>query len=703
MRARNIFSDKLKAISFALIAGSVIFFVQVSWITWYDITVWNKDLGTIFFGSRSGEAMSLGIGITNIHYLLFGIFFLVSGLGLFYKIRIGTVNTKQILQVRKKNHGERRLLRRLLGEMRPYLLYFALIFVVSLSSIPLTLITPYSLKIIVDSVLSSQPLPSFMTTIVPGLANLSKDYLIALAIGILLATTVFIYLQSLLSIWLNNKIGNRVTLEMRARLFRAMQRLSIAYHDKKGTTDSTYSIQYDAPSFQWFTIDDLIPLVTSILTVVGMVVVMIFLDWQLALVALLVTPLFFGFTLVYQRRLRKQWRQVKTSESAAMSVVQESLTAIRIVKAFGQEEHENERFVSRSSESAKAALRVYLQGGIYDLSIGVVTAIGIAAVLFFGIRHVQFGILSLGELLILNYYLTQLYSPMKTIGSKVLSMQRSLAGVERFFAVLDEKPDVPEHPNARPLERAAGKITFESVSFEYEKGHPVLQDVSFVLPTGTRLGVIGPSGSGKTTLSSLILRFFDPTEGAIKLDDVNFMNYKIADLRNQFAVVQQDALFFSTTVSENIRFARPGATFDEIIAAAKGANAHDFITHLPKGYDTLVGERGMRLSGGERQRISLARAFLKDAPILILDEPTSSLDTQAEKAVLNAIERLMRGRTTLMIAHRVSTLRNCDVLLILENGKVSKMTTEVASVIRDILELGTETLEKKELLGKGVA
>jgi len=366
-----------------------------------------------------------------------------------------------------------------------------------------------------------------------------------------------------------------------------------------------------------------------------------------------------------------------------MAVAQETLGASRVVKAFGQEDQKSDQLISRYSESLSAALKVYVYGAVYNLLVGIVTALGLAAVLYIGIRHVQSNppLLSLGSLLVVNYYVTQLYSPLKNVGQKMLDMQMGLAGVERCHAVLDEKPDVPEAPNAIPLARAKGKIALQNVSFEYIPGHPVLQNVSFELPPGNCLGVVGPTGSGKTSLSNLLLRFFDATDGVITLDDVNLKNYKLADLRNQFAVVLQDTVLFSTTITENIRFARPQATVSEVVEAAAAANAHDFISDLPEGYDTRVGERGMKLSGGQRQRISLARAFLKNAPILILDEPTSALDINAEAAVLDAIQRLMKGRTTLMIAHRASALRNCNIILILEDGRVNRITTEVGSVL----------------------
>ena len=373
-----------------------------------------------------------------------------------------------------------------------------------------------------------------------------------------------------------------------------------------------------------------------------------------------------------------------------MAVAQESLGASRLVKSYGQEERKNKELVSHYDASLSASLKVQVDSAIYSLLVGVLTAAGLAAVLYIGIGHVP-GILTLGSLLVVNYYVTQLYGPLRNVGQSILDIQMSLTGIERYRAVLDEKPDVPESPNALPLARAIGKIAFQDVSFEYTKGHPVLHDVSFDLPSGNRLGVVGPTGSGKTTISTLLLRLFDPTKGLITLDGIDLREYKLADLRNQYAVVHQETVLFSTSVAENIRFARPNATIDEVIAAATAAKAHDFITSLPNGYDTLVGERGMKLSGGERQRISLARAFLKDAPILILDEPTSSLDVHTESAILDTIQELMKGRTTMMIAHRPTTLRDCNMILVLEEGRVSRMTSEVESVISDMQTVSVQT------------
>src|SRR2546430_419422 len=464
-------------------------------------------------------------------------------------------------------------------DLRPYLWPLVVLLIVSLLAVPMTLIFPLPIKLLVDSVLGSQPLPGYLTIFVGS--QVSTSLALWLAISILMAAAVLTYLQNLVNVWYSNKVGKRMTLDVRTRLFRQMQRLSIAYHDTMGAADSAYRTLNDAPMLRSFGIDSLIPLTTSILTLGAMILVMVFLDWQLALIALLVSPLMFLLTFVFRPRIRAGWRKFRASESAAMAVAQESLGASRLVKSYGQEERKNKELVSHYDASLSASLKVQVDSAIYSLLVGILTAAGLAAVLYIGIGHVQAGILTLGSLLVVNYYVTQLYRPLKNQGQSLLDIQMSLTGVERYRAVLDEKPDVPESPNALPLARAKGKIGFQNVSFEYVTGNPVLQNVSFDLPAGYCLGVVGPTGSGKTSLSSLLLRFFDPKEGAITLDDVDLRNYRLADLRNQFAVVHQETVPFSKTIAENIRFPRPDATMVEVIAASIASKAHDFITNLP--------------------------------------------------------------------------------------------------------------------------
>jgi ATP-binding cassette subfamily B protein len=320
--------------------------------------------------------------------------------------------------------------------------------------------------------------------------------------------------------------------------------------------------------------------------------------------------------------------------------------------------------------------------------LGLITAMGTAAVLLIGVLHVQWGILTLGGLLLVMGYLSQLYGPLSTISRKTASLQRHLASAERAFTLLDQAPDVAERPDAQPLARAEGSVTFRNVCFSYDGVQPVLRNISFDVPAGTRTGVAGRTGAGKTTLTSLLTRFYDPNGGQILVDGVDLRDYKVDDLRRQFAIVLQEPVLFSTSIAENIGYARPGASKDEIAQAARVANAHDFIVALPDGYDTNVGERGMRLSGGERQRIALARAFLKDAPILIMDEPTSSVDMKTEAGIMDAMERLMHGRTTFMIAHRLTTLENCDVLMVIDDGQLIDTTSNVQTAVRHAVESG---------------
>jgi ATP-binding cassette subfamily B protein len=373
-------------------------------------------------------------------------------------------------------------------------------------------------------------------------------------------------------------------------------------------------------------------------------------------------------------RLRRRSREVKKLETEALGVVYEVLTALRVVKAFGQEERELDRFASTSMRGVRERVNLNVAQGRLQLWVSLATAAGTAALLWLGASHVMSGQLTLGELLLVMSYLTQLYDPLKTTSRKVASLQSQLASLERAFALLDLEPDVRERKHARRLLRARGEIAFEDVSFEYEPGHAVLRDVTLTIPAGTRVGLAGRTGVGKSTMLHLLSRFFDPRSGRILLDGIDLRAYRVSDLRGQFAIVLQEPMLFSTSIGDNIAYARPSASREEVIEAARAANAHEFISRLPAGYDTMVGERGMRMSGGERQRIALARAFLKDAPLLLLDEPTSSVDTRTEAGILEALERLMRGRTSFMVAHRLGTLRTCDLLIQFDDSGRARVT-----------------------------
>jgi ATP-binding cassette, subfamily B, bacterial len=575
------------------------------------------------------------------------------------------------------HHSDLTLLRRLVRQARPSLPHIVVLLLLGLLSTPLALLTPLPLKIAVDSVIGSRPLPGFLDALLPAAAAGSSTAILILAAGLIVAVTLLSELVDLASSLLSAYTGEKLVLDLRARLFRHAQRLSLMYHDSRGTTDTAYRIQYDASSIRWIMTDVLPSLVTAVVMLGGMAYVTFRIDWRLALVALAVSPFLALSGWVYGQRLRRRWGKVYELDSSALSVVEEVLASIRVVQAFGQEAREGERFVYRSSESLRTRVHVaFIEGG-FSLVVGLITAAGTAAVLFVGVRAVLSGAFTLGDLLLVMGYLGLLYGPLNEISNSKATLQGALASAERAFSLLDKVPDVVERPDALPLVRASGTVVFRDVSFAYREDHRVLHDVSFEVYPGTRLGISGKTGAGKTTLMSLLTRFYDPTVGQVLLDGVDLRDYKLADLRNQFAIVLQEPVLFSTSIAENIAYARPEASKEEIVEAAKAANAHEFVVGLPRGYETEVGERGMSLSGGERQRIALARAFLKDAPILILDEPTSSVDTNTEAAIMEAMERLMRGRTTFMIAHRLSTLANCDARLQIEDGRVVKFDRRV--------------------------
>lgn len=567
------------------------------------------------------------------------------------------------------------LCRRLLQQARPYWVIIAIIFLIDLLATPLALLHPIPLRIAVDSVLGSEPLPGFLGVALPPGWTASPFARLCLAAILQVAIVFLMQLQSLGAYQLRTYAGEGMTLSFQSRLLHHAQRLSLAFHDLRGTADSIYRIQYDAPSIQWVSIYGLLPIVSSCLLFLAMLIVMVRLDWQLALVALAISPCLFYSARQFNLCMRGRYREAKLLASEALKVVQEVLTAIRVVQAFGGEQREQKRFERQTQQGIRARLQLTLAESVFGLIVNLTTAAGTALVMFIGIRSVQSGQLTLGELLMVLAYLAQLYGPIKSLSQNVARLQSSLAGAQRAFELLDECPDVVEHPQARPLRRARGALEFQDVSFSYDAKHPILHHLSFSIDAGTRLGIAGHTGAGKTTLINLVTRFYDPSAGRILLDGVDLRDYKLADLRRQFAIVLQEPVLFSSTIADNIAYASPEASDGEIIAAAKAAYAHEFITDLPDGYNTFVGERGMRLSGGERQRISLARAFLKNAPILILDEPTSSVDTQTESMIIDAMTDLMAGRTTLMIAHRLSTLERCDARLEIENGRLIGLTS----------------------------
>lgn len=579
-----------------------------------------------------------------------------------------------------KKNEKPSLVIRLFKETKSFWLMIVGIFLLEMLATPLALLTPIPIKIVVDNILGSDKLPGFLRFILPETFINSEQTLLILVVALQILIVFLVHMQYLGSYVLQTSCGQSITLIFREKLFRHVQRLSFMFHDTRGTADSIYRIQYDAPAIQNIAVYGVIPLASSVVKLIAMVFVITRINYQLTLIALSIAPLLFIFTQTFNSMMKRKYRDIKRVESSVLNIIQEVLTAVRVVKAFGREEHEQERFVDHSGQLIKKRIWLSYAESLFGLLINLTTAVGTAAILYVGVKNVQAKSMTLGELIIVITYINMLYSPLKSISKETANLQSSIVSAQRAFELLDEVPDVVNRPDAKHIDRFNGAVEYKNVSFSYDGRTQVLKKISFAVPAGARVGIIGKTGAGKTSLVSLLPRFYDPSEGQILIDGVDIREYKLEDLRNQFSIVLQEALLFSTSIRENIAYAKHGVGDKEIIEAAKAANAHDFIMQLPDKYDTLVGERGMRISGGERQRISLARAFLKNAPILLFDEPTSSVDTKTETFIMDAMDRLMKGRTTFMIAHRLSTVDKCDVLLEVVDGEVKVLRSNLSKV-----------------------
>lgn len=558
---------------------------------------------------------------------------------------------------------------RLFAACRPYWKRILALFALELLSAPFALLAPVPLKMVVDSSLNDRPLPApwlWLAEYLPG--SISFGVLI-LAVVLVITLALARQIQSIQASMMRAKVQQYILLDFRSRIFEHVQRLSFAFHDKIGPSDISYRIFYDTNALASLLLEQLIPLIVSVFSVVSMLWVVWQIDIQLTIIAAVFSPLLFLITFFSRSRLRSDAIEMKRADSATFKILEEVLGLMRIVQYFGQEKHEQKRFQNQSKDSINALLKYTYYSGAVGLRLDLVTAVGTGATLFFGAQAVMSGQISLGSLLLIMGYLNQLYAPIKTISKNIGGMQRQLVSVERALHLLDVKPDVVERKYSRSLERAKGEFILCDVGFWYEKNsYPVFQNLSLRVPSGSKVGIVGLTGSGKSTLINLLPRFYDPCEGNIQLDGVDLRDYRLDDLRKQFSIVPQDPVLFAASVADNIAYGSPNATMPQIQAAAQAASAHDFICRFPDGYLTRVGQRGMSLSGGERQRIALARAFLKDAPILILDEPTSSIDVATEATIVDAMKRLMHGRTTFIIAHRLSTVENSDIILRLERG-----------------------------------
>lgn len=557
------------------------------------------------------------------------------------------------------------LYRRAFREARGFHRHLWLVLLSGLAGMPLALLAPVPVKLVVDNVLGGQPLAGPLAWLLPAGPGLLAA---AVALGAVMALVMAAhhYGDWMLRDW----VAERMVLEFRARLLRRGLSLPVGGHDR-GSQDPAQRLQHDAPALQWTALYGVMPLLVACISLAGVLAVTSRINAGLALVALLTAVPVILLIHFSQTAMRGRWSKAQEQESAAFGIAGEVLAASRIVTLFGQEEREVSRFRAAATDAFSGRQRIIRVEGLLSGLLGLSSALGGTAILYLGASAVLAGSMTVGDLLLVLGYLAQLYAPLQTIGTHVTGQQRALSSAARAFALMDAAPAVAERPDARPVVRARGHVRLEEVGFAYGNRAPALSGASLDVRPGTCVGIVGRTGAGKSTLVNLIMRQLDPQSGRILLDGQDLRDLRLADLRRQFAVVPQDPVLFSTTIAENIAYGDPGASMERIAAAARQAAAHDFIMRLPDGYQTRVGERGSRLSGGERQRIAIARAFLVDAPILVLDEPTSAIDTVTEDEILESLERLMRGRTTFMIAHRLGTLREADLVLRVDQGRLS--------------------------------
>lgn len=531
------------------------------------------------------------------------------------------------------------------------------------------LLQPWPLKLVIDSVLGSQPPPAL-------LPMSSRTALLATLVTAMVGLQLVIGALSMLGTYVVIRAALRMVFRLRCAVFEHLQKLSLAFHDATRVGDSLYRVAWDTYAVQTLINNAIVPATTASLTLTGIAVIMALLDWRVTVTALIVAAPLALLIRRLDRPMTERSLRVHERESDVSSRVQETLTAIRAVQAFAREPLESERFERQATASLRASLDLTLLQTGSQMVVSLVMAAGTAAVVGLAGLRALGGALTPGDVVLLAAYVVMLYRPLETLAYTAVAVQGGAAGARRVLALLDVRPDVADAPDAVSLPgRATGRLVFESVSFAYRTGEPALRDVSLSVEPGETVAIVGASGAGKTTLASLLVRFYDPVAGRILLDGHDLRALTLHSLRESVALVLQDPIIFAASIRENIAYGRPDATPEDVESAARAANAHEFIAALPVGYDTVVGERGATLSGGQRQRLAIARAFVKDAPVLILDEPTSALDAENEHTILEALARLMKGRTTVIIAHRLSTIRDADRIVVLQDGGLAEQGT----------------------------
>ncbi|MBN2506432.1 MAG: ABC transporter ATP-binding protein [Verrucomicrobia bacterium] len=561
--------------------------------------------------------------------------------------------------------------RRLLGYVLPYRRAFGLILGLTVVSSGVLALQPWPMKFIVDHVLGGSPLPAWLEALFRrGLGQDAPGRVLAvLAIAAFVLLVLNLGLEAVLA-WIWTKAGRRLVYDVAQEIFARLQARSVLFHARSTVGDLLGRITTDSWCVYYLVDTLFVGPLHALLAMGAMVVLMSQLDGLLTALALGAAPFMLGAGFLVGKPLRAMARLRREIESRLAAHVQQTLAGIPVVQAFAQEEREDERFREFASAAIRAQQRSLLLGSLNSLSSGLVTTLGTGVILWFGARHVTHGQLTVGSLLVFLSYLGTLQAQMKTFANLYTVLQGFRPSVDRVLEIIDAPPEIRDRPGAVALPRVRGHVALEGVTFGYAPGRPALRGVTLEARPGQTVALVGPTGAGKTTLVNLIPRFFDPWEGRVRVDGRDVRDVQVAALRSQVALVLQEPFLLAATVAENIALGRPDASLADIEAAARAAQAHDFIAGLPQGYATPIGERGATLSGGERQRLAIARALLKDAPILILDEPTSALDPPTERVLMAALARLMAGRTTFLIAHRLSTARRADCVVVLEQGRI---------------------------------
>jgi ATP-binding cassette subfamily B protein len=557
-----------------------------------------------------------------------------------------------------------------LGFLRPYRGRVVALAAIAVVDIALGILAPWPLKLVVDNVLGGQALPSPVSWLEHVTVGDSRvALLLVIVIGGLLLQ-VLMQIVSMINTQVQVDTGQRMVYSLRARLLAHLQALTLRHHIVTRTADSVYRLEADAYCVHDLVMSGMFPLVTAILTLGAMFVVLLRLDSHLALLSLTVVPLLYLCLRYYSKRMVDRAEQVKELESKLIERLYEILSSIKVIKSFAREPHELQRFSTSGAETITARLRLTWQESLFTLAVTAITLSGTALVLAVGGIHVLRGELTVGGLLVVTAYLGAVYGPLSSIAHTTGALQNAVASSRRVREIFAQTPEALDTPNAIDASDVKGHVRFEKISFSYDLDRPILDEITFTAKPGEMVALVGLTGAGKSTLVSLVPRFFEPTGGRVLIDGVDVAHYRLRSLRERIAIVLQEAMLFGGTIADNIRYGCLEANDADVEAAARAAHAHDFIMRLPKGYATPIAEAGASLSGGERQRLSIARALLKDAPILILDEPTSSLDALSEEAVFDALRRLRAGRTTIVIAHRLSTIRDADRILVLNDGRI---------------------------------